>query len=98
MSFQQVLGSCIREAREHAGLNIEQLSEKSGLSTNRIVAIERGNVDMNMGTLLLLSLSLDVSIPEIFNCVIRNLNNTSKPPEGKVLAFRRLRKAHNQHG
>jgi transcriptional regulator with XRE-family HTH domain len=88
MSFQEALGSCIREARERAGLNIEQLSEKSGLSTSRIFAIEHGDVDMNMGTLLLLALPLDMTVPEIFNCITRKLNNTSKSPDGQVLVFR----------
>ncbi len=96
MSFQEVLGSCIREARERAGLNIEQLSEKSGLSISRIVAIERGDVDMNMGTLLLLALALDMTVPEIFNCIARKLDNTSKPPQGQVFAFAKLREARNQ--
>ena len=93
MSFQEVLGSCIREAREHAGLNIEQLSEKSGLSTSRIMAIEHGDVDTNMGTLLLLALSLNTTVLEIFNCITRKLNNTSKSPDGQVLIFRKLTKA-----
>jgi transcriptional regulator with XRE-family HTH domain len=98
MSFQEVLGSCIREARERAGLNIEQLSEKSGLSTSRIFAIEHGDVDMNMGTLLLLALSLDLTVPEIFSCITRKLNNTSKSPESQVLVFPGLRKARTQRG
>lgn len=98
MSFQEVLGSCIREARERAGLNIEQLSEKSGLSIRRIVAIEDGDVDMNMGTLLLLALALDMTVPEIFNCIARKLNNTSKSPEGRVLVFPKLKRTSNQRG
>lgn len=87
MSFQEMLGSCIHEARERAGFNIEQLSEKSGLSISRITAIERGDVDMNMGTLLLLALALDMTVPEIFNCIARKLNNTSKAPQGQVVVF-----------
>ena len=98
MSFQEVLGSCIREGRERSGLNIEQLSEKSGLSISRIIAIEHGDVDMNMGTLLLLALSLDMTVPEIFNCITRKLNNTSKSPESRVLVFPALRKARTQRG
>lgn len=67
VSIQKVFGHYIAELRQRAGLRIEQLAEKSGLSRGRLNAIERGDVNLNLGTILVLAMSLDTAPQEIFS-------------------------------
>jgi transcriptional regulator with XRE-family HTH domain len=65
-SIQTVFGNHIRQLREQAGLTIEQLSEKSGFSSHRLCAIERGEINLNLGTTLILAMSMDTTLPDLF--------------------------------
>jgi transcriptional regulator with XRE-family HTH domain len=85
--FLKALGNCMHELRERTGLNVNQLSEKSGLSCKRIGAIERGEVDLNFGTLILLALALDTTVPEVFDRVAVKLNNDVTATQGQMVAF-----------
>ena len=85
--FLQALGNCMHELRERTGLNVNQLSEKSGLSCKRIGAIERGEVDLNFGTLILLALALDTTVPEVFKRITVKLNNDVPPAQGQMIGF-----------
>jgi transcriptional regulator with XRE-family HTH domain len=85
--FLKALGNCMHELRERTGLNVNQLSEKSGLSSKRIGAIERGEVDLNFGTLILLALSLDTTVPEVFERITVKLNNGVTSPQRPMIAF-----------
>jgi transcriptional regulator with XRE-family HTH domain len=85
--FLKALGNCMHELRERTGLNVDQLSEKSGLSCKRIGAIERGEVDLNFGTLILLALALDTTVPEVFDRVAVKLNSGVTSTQGKMIAF-----------
>jgi transcriptional regulator with XRE-family HTH domain len=85
--FLKALGNCMHELRERTGLNVNQLSEKSGLSCKRIGAIERGEVDLNFGTLILLALALDTTVPEVFKRITVKLNNDVTSPQGQIIAF-----------
>jgi len=77
----------MHELRERTGLNLNQLSEKSGLSCKRIGAIERGEVDLNFGTLILLALALDTTVPEVFDRVAVKLNHDVTSTQGEVVPF-----------
>lgn len=96
MSFQKAVGSCIHELREHTGLTVEQLGERSGISINRLTAIERGEVDLKLGTLLLLAMSLDVTLPELFGCIAGKLGTPKAPAKGRLIAFPKLNKAQSK--
>jgi transcriptional regulator with XRE-family HTH domain len=96
MSFQKTVGSCIYELRERTGLTVEQLEERSGLSSTRLMAIERGEVDIKLGTLLLLAMSLDVTLPELFGCIAGKLGGPKTPPKGRLIAFPKLSKAQSK--
>lgn len=85
--FLKALGNCMHELRESTGLNVDQLSEKSGLSCKRIRAIERGEVDLNFGTLILLALALDTTVPEVFERITVKLNNAVTSPHGRMISF-----------
>ena len=93
MSFQKAVGSCIYELRQRTGLTVEQLAERSGVSGSRLTAIEHGEVDIKMGTLLLLAMSLDVTLPELFGCIAGKLSSPKTPPKGRLIAFPKLGKA-----
>jgi transcriptional regulator with XRE-family HTH domain len=85
--FLKALGNCLHELRERTGLNVNQLSEKSGLSCKRIGAIERGEVDLNFGTLILLALALDTTVPEVFERITVKLNNNVTSSRGPMTSF-----------
>src|SRR6476646_8382956 len=91
--FLKALGNCLHELRERTGLNVIQLSEKSGLSCKRIWAIERGEVDLNFGTLILLALALDTTVPDVFDRIKVKLNNDTTPP-GQMIAFPAVSRIH----
>jgi transcriptional regulator with XRE-family HTH domain len=96
MSFQKAVGSCIYELRERTGLTVQQLAESSGLSVSRLMAIESGEVDIKLGTLLLLALSLDVTLPELFSCIAGKLGSPKARPKGRLIAFPKLSKAQSK--
>jgi transcriptional regulator with XRE-family HTH domain len=96
MSFQKAVGNCIYELRERTGLTVEQLEERSGLSSSRLTAIERGEVDIKLGTLLLLAMSLDVTLPELFGCIAGKLGSPKAPPKGRLIVFPKLSKAQSK--
>src|SRR4051812_507836 len=87
MSFQKAVGSCIYELRERMGIRVEQLAERSGLSSSRLTSIEQGEVDIKLGTLLLLAMSLDVTLPELFGCIAGKVGSAKAPPKGLLIAF-----------
>lgn len=78
-SIQKAFGSFIAELRERAGLHIEQLAEKSGLSGMRLHAIERGDVNLSLGTMLVLAMSLDTSPQELFSGIAKRINVNPRP-------------------
>jgi transcriptional regulator with XRE-family HTH domain len=96
MSFQKAVGNCIYELRERTGLTVEQLEERSGLSSSRLTAIERGEVDIKLGTLLLLAMSLDVTLPEVFGSIAGKLGSPKAPTKGRLIAFPKLSKAQSK--
>jgi transcriptional regulator with XRE-family HTH domain len=77
----------MHELRERTGLNVNQLSEKSGLSCKRIGEIERGEADLNFGTLILLALALDTTVPEVFDRITVKLKNNVTSPQGQMTVF-----------
>lgn len=76
ISVQKAFGSFLAELRQRAGLHIDQLAEKSGLSGTRLSAIERGNVNLNLGTMLLLAMSLDISPQDLFSGIATRINGS----------------------
>ena len=64
---QTAFGNYIRELRERTGLTVDQLAEKSGFSSHRLSAIERGEVNLSVSMLLILAMSLDTTLQELFS-------------------------------
>lgn len=73
LPVQTVFANHIRQLREQAGLTVEQLSEKSGFSSHRLRAIERGEVNLNLGTMLILAMSMDTTLQDFLSGVATKL-------------------------
>ena len=66
MSDKQLVGRCIRELRTQKGLSLRALAELSGLSTNAISLIERGDNSPTVSSLHSLATALAVPITAFF--------------------------------
>ena len=94
-SIQTGFGNHIRQLREQAGLTLEQLSEKSGFASHRLRAIERGKINLNLGTMLILAMSLDTTLQDLLSGVVPKLDH-HKFFAARVIPFSRFRK-HQQN-
>ena len=67
---QKELGTIIKERRKHLGINQQTLADLAGVGINTLVAIERGDGNPKLATLLsvLDTLGLHISIH------VRNIN------------------------
>ncbi|HEV3037258.1 MAG TPA: helix-turn-helix transcriptional regulator [Candidatus Angelobacter sp.] len=88
---QTVFGNHIRQLREQAGLTVEQLSEKSGFSHQRLRAIERGEINLNLGTMLILAMSMDITLQDLLNGVATKLRHR-KSFAVRIIPISRYRK------
>jgi|GEM_PF-2773246 len=82
--IQKAFGSYIAERRQEAGLHVEQLAEISGLSGNRLNAIERGEVNLNLGTILILAMSLGTSPQQLFSETAGRIEGSHKSLPGNA--------------
>jgi transcriptional regulator with XRE-family HTH domain len=86
ISVQKAFGDCILELRQHTGLDIEQLAERSGFSADRLHAIERGQVNLNLGTLQILVMSLDTTLQDLFSAIAVKLCRPQSK-RGRLIPF-----------
>lgn len=82
-SIQKAFGSYISELRKKAGLQIEQLADKSGLSGNRLSAIERGRVNISLETMLILAMCLDTSPQALFSGIAGKIGSGPESTAGR---------------
>lgn len=87
VSIQSAFGNFLRELRQKSGLHIEQLAEKSGVSSDRLNAIERGEVNLNLGTMLVLAMSMDTTPQELFRGIAGRIANRPELPGGRIIPF-----------
>jgi len=66
MDQKLIVGRCIRELRTNKGLSLRALAELSGLSTNAISLIERGDNSPTVSSLHNLATALNVPITAFF--------------------------------
>lgn len=59
-------GERVRFLRKEAGMTIEQLAEKSGLSYIQVSRIERGEASANLNTIGLLAEALEIPVRGLF--------------------------------
>ena len=67
--MQQEIGKAIKERRKKLGINQQTLADLSGVAVNTVVAIERGEGNPQLSTLLMmldtLGLQLDIIIKQL---------------------------------
>ena len=59
-------GKRIRELRQRKGMTQQGLAERCGFHRNRIGRIERGQIDVALGTILTLAETLELSVSSLF--------------------------------
>lgn len=66
---EKQIGTIIRERRKHLGVNQQTLSELAGVGINTLLAIERGESNPKLSTLLAifdtLGLKMEVKLKEL---------------------------------
>ena len=70
---QRALGRAVRETRARRGLSQETLGFASGLHRNYVGAIERGEINPTLRTLLRLTVGLRVPLGELVTVYERQL-------------------------
>jgi transcriptional regulator with XRE-family HTH domain len=96
---QKAFGNYILELRQRTGLEIEQLAERSGFSADRLTAIERGEVNLNLGMLQILVMSLDTTLQDLFSAIAVKLRGRESI-RGRLIVFPQHQKStgKNQQG
>jgi transcriptional regulator with XRE-family HTH domain len=87
ISIQSAFGNFLCELRQKCGLHIEQLAEKSGVSSDRLNAIERGEVNLNLGTMLVLAMSMDTTPQELFRGIAGRIAKGPESRGGRIIPF-----------
>jgi transcriptional regulator with XRE-family HTH domain len=70
---QQALGRAVRETRARRGLSQEALGFRAGLHRNYVGAVERGEINPTLRTLLSFAAGLDVPMTELVGLYERQL-------------------------
>lgn len=91
VAVQTIFGNHIRQLREQAGLTMEQLCEKSGFSIRRLRAVERGEINLNLGTMLVLAMAMDTTLEDFLSGIVPELHR-GKLPAARVIPITRYRK------
>ncbi|MDP3469462.1 MAG: helix-turn-helix transcriptional regulator [Daejeonella sp.] len=60
-------GNNLRKLRKERGFSQEKLSLQAGISKNQIGNIERGEVNITLGTLAVLAKTFNISLKELFD-------------------------------
>ena len=80
---QQEIGNSIKERRKKLGINQQTLADLSGVAVNTVVAIERGEGNPQLATLLTildtLGLQIDINIKQLAFCKRQMPRNMCSP-------------------
>ena len=63
--YRQILGEKIRACRKQAGFTQEKLAEKADLHHNFVGEVERGNLDISVGSLRKLAAALGIRVRDL---------------------------------
>ncbi|HEV2318126.1 MAG TPA: helix-turn-helix transcriptional regulator [Verrucomicrobiae bacterium] len=62
---RRLVGQAIRACRKQAGLTQEKLAEKADLHHNFIGEVERGNMEISLGSLVKIAKALGVKVRDL---------------------------------
>jgi len=88
-SILKFLGARIRDMRKSQGLSQEQLAEVSGLHHTYIGAVERGERNISIKSLLKITDALKISMGEVFESVDPDRNDLENRVISQVLTLLR---------
>ena len=63
--YRRIVGEKIRAYRKQAGLTQEKLAEKADLHHNFIGEVERGNMEISLGSLLKIAKALNIRVRDL---------------------------------
>jgi transcriptional regulator with XRE-family HTH domain len=63
--YRRIFGERLRNLRKQAGLTQEKLAEKADLHHNFIGEVERGNMDISLGSLVKIAKALGIQVRDI---------------------------------
>jgi XRE family transcriptional regulator, regulator of sulfur utilization len=63
--YRRIVGETIRSYRKRAGLTQEKLAERADLHHNFIGEVERGNMEVSLGSLLKIAKALGIRVREL---------------------------------
>ena len=63
--YRRILGETIRSHRKRSGLTQEKLAEKADLHHNFIGEVERGNLDISVGSLRKIAIALGTRLRDL---------------------------------
>ena len=86
-SILKFLGSRIRDMRKNQRLSQEQLAEVSGLHHTYIGAVERGERNISIKSLLKITTALKISMGEVFESVDPERNDMENRVISQVLTL-----------
>lgn len=79
------VGRRIKELREKKGISIEDLSKLTGFETKKLLAIEDGTDQPQLGTVMKLSKSLDSAVGRLVSGVGTSLYSITRKDEAKKI-------------
>jgi XRE family transcriptional regulator, regulator of sulfur utilization len=65
LQHRRIIGETIRKYRKRAGLTQKRLAEKSDLHHNFVGQVERGNMEISLGSMLKIAKALDVHVSDL---------------------------------
>ena len=65
LHYRRIVGETIRTYRKRAGLTQEKLAERADLHHNFIGEVERGNMEISLGSLLKIAKALGVRVRDL---------------------------------
>lgn len=63
--YRRIVGEKIRAYRKQAGLTQEKLAEKADLHHNFIGEVERGNMEISLGSLFKIAKALNIRVRDL---------------------------------
>jgi transcriptional regulator with XRE-family HTH domain len=65
LQYGRIVGETIRAYRKRAGLSQEKLAEKADLHHNFIGEVERGNMEISLGSMLKIAKARKISVRDL---------------------------------
>ena len=65
LQYRRIVGETIRTHRKRAGFTQEKLAEKADLHRNFIGEVERGNMEISLGSMLKIARALSIRVRDL---------------------------------